>query len=82
MRASKLFKRPKAENGAGRAVKIKHVLLPEEVVEDLKLFKESYTEVLGTKVTFEQMFRRWMDHVSRFDPDVVAYFQEVKSIRK
>lgn len=82
MRANKLFKRPKAENGAGRAVKIKHILLPEEVVEDLKLFKDSYTEVLGTKVTFEQMFRRWMDQVSRFDPDVLAYFLEVKNIRK
>lgn len=89
MRANKLFKRPKAENGAGRSVKIKHLLLPEEVVEDLKLYKFCYEICLATKkdrdgnpviirVTYEQMLRRWMDNVGRLDPDVEKCFRKIK----
>lgn len=89
MRANKLFKRQKAENGAGRTVKVKHLLLPEEVVEDLKVFKSCYEHCLSTekkkdgtpkivRVTYEQMFRRWMNNIGRFDPDVVKMFHLIK----
>lgn len=89
MRANKLFKRQKAENGAGRTVKVKHLLLPEEVVEDLKVFKSCYELCLSTekekdgtpkiiRVTYEQMLRRWMDNIGRFDPDVVKMFNHIK----
>lgn len=92
MRANKLFKRPKAENGAGRSVKIKHLLLPEEVVEDLRLYKDIYSVCLAkekdengnpipVRVTFEQMFRRWMDNISRIDPDVQRAFETAKASR-
>lgn len=93
MRANKLFKRPKAENGAGRSVKIKHLLLPEEVVEDLKLYKSCYERCFSTKkdkngnpdpirVTFEQMLRRWMDNIGRIDPDVAKMFSHFKESRE
>jgi hypothetical protein len=93
MRANKLFKRPKAENGAGRSVKIKHLLLPEEVVEDLKLYKLCYEICLATKkdkdgnpvtvrVTYEQMLRRWMDNVGRLDSDVEKCFRKIKEDRR
>lgn len=92
MRANKLFKRPKAENGAGRSVKIKHLLLPEEVVEDLRLYKDIYSICLAkeedeggnpipVRVTFEQMFRRWMDNIGRIDPDVQRAFEAAKASR-
>lgn len=92
MRANKLFKRPKAENGAGRSVKIKHLLLPEEVVKDLRLYKDIYSVCLAkekdengdpilVRVTFEQMFRRWMDQVGRFDSDVADKFVQIKKSR-
>ena len=82
MRANKLFKRPKAENGAGRSVKIKHLLLPQEVIEDLKLYRDCYTECLGVKVSYEQMFRRWMDQIGRIDSDVAQMFIQAKMTRK
>ena len=93
MRANKLFKRPKAENGAGRSVKIKHLLLPEEVVDNLRHYRDSYSICLATekdeagnpipiKVTFEQMLRRWMDQVGRFDPDVATRFVQDKQHRE
>lgn len=93
MRANKLFKRLKAEKGSGRTVKIKHLLLPEEVVEDLKIFQDCYEICFSPKkdengnpipirVTYEQMIRRWMDNISRIDPDVAKLFPIMKEQRK
>lgn len=93
MRANKLFKRPKAENGAGRSVKIKHLLLPAEVVEDLKTFQDCYKicfsqekdkngNPIPIRVTYEQMLRRWMDNIGRIDPDVAKMYLRIKEDRK
>lgn len=93
MRVNKLFKRQKAEKGSGRTVKIKHLLLPAEVVEDLKTFQECYKicfsrekdengNPIPIRVTYEQMIRRWMDNISRIDPDVAKLFPIMKEQRK
>ena len=93
MRANKLFKRQRAERGSGRTVKIKHLLLPADVVEDLKTFQDCYELCFSTekdkngypipiRVTYEQMIRRWIDNISRIDPDVAKMFLQIKEDRK
>jgi hypothetical protein len=93
MRVRQLFKKEKAKNGEGRQANIKHLLLPEEVVKELKLYKDAYSVCLSrekdewgnpipVRVSWEQMFRRWMDQVGRFDKDVKDYVDEGKMARK
>ena len=93
MRANKLFKRQRAEKGSGRTVKIKHLLLPADVVEDLKIFQDCYEicfspdkdddgNTIPIRVTYEQMFRRWMDNIGRIDPDVAKLFPIIKEQRR
>lgn len=90
MRRRKLFTKEKAKNGEGRKATIKHLLLPEEVVQELKLFKDAYSVCLSrekdewgnplpVRVSWEQMFRRWMDNVGRFDKDVKEYVESGKA---
>ena len=90
MRSRKLFTRQKAKNGEGRQSVIKHLLLPEEVVQALKLYKDAYSVCLArekdewgnpipVQVTWEQMLRRWMDNVGRFDKDVKNYVESTKA---
>jgi len=92
MRVRQLFKREKGKDGEGRQAKIKHLLLPEEVVNELKLYKDAYSVCLARekdewgnpipiRVSWEQMFRRWMDQVGRFDKDVKEYVDEGKKSR-
>ncbi len=92
MRIRKLFTKEKAKNGEGRRATIKHLLLPEEVVQELKLYKDAYSVCLSrekdewgnpvpVRVSWEQMFRRWMDQVGRFDKDVKDYVDDAKKSR-
>ena len=89
MKTRKLFTRKKAKNGEGRQSVIKHLLLPEEVIQELRLFKDAYSVCLSrekdqwgnpipVQVTWEQMLRRWMDNVGRFDKDVKDYVEAGK----
>ena len=89
MRIRKLFTKEKAKNGEGRKATIKHLLLPEEVIQELKLYKGAYSVCLSrekdewgnpvpVRVSWEQMFRRWMDNVGRFDKDVKDYVDAMK----
>ena len=89
MRERKLFTRKKAKNGEGRQSVIKHLLLPEEVIQELRLYKDAYSICLSRKkdergntipanITWEQMLRRWMDNVGRFDKDVKEYVESGK----
>ena len=93
MRANKLFKRQRAEKGSGRTVKIKHLLLPADVVDDLKIYQYCYGicfspekgkdgNTIPIRVTYEQMLRRWMDNIGRIDPDVAKAFPIVKEQRR
>ena len=74
-----LAKRPKAKNGQKRQVTIKHILLPEELVAELQLYKQAYSDVINQKVSWEQMFHRWMENISRFDPDVKLRVEAMKT---
>lgn len=90
MRRRKLFTKEKAKNGEGRQAVIKHLLLPEEVIKELRLYKDAYSVCLArekdqwgnpipVQVTWEQMLRRWMDNVGRFDKDVKEYVESEKA---
>ena len=92
MRLRKLFTKERGKYKGGRQAKIKHILIPKEVKDDLDLFKDAYSICLSrekdesgnpipVKVSYEQMFRRWMDQVGRFDKDVKDYVDEVKKSR-
>lgn len=72
MRTKQLYTRPRGKRGEvnGRSTKSKHILLPEDTFDELQLFKQAYEKRLGKRVTWEQMLRRWMDNVGRFDRDV------------
>lgn len=93
MRTRKLFSKKRGKYKEGRQADIKHILIPKEVKEDLDLFKDAYSICLSSekdefghpiplKVTYEQMFRRWMDQVGRFDKDVKDYVDEGKKYRE
>jgi len=82
MRANKLFKRSKAKDGEGRQVKIKHILVPEEVADELALYKDAYAACLDVRVTYEQMFRRWLDNIGRIDPDIPGVVESIRVSRK
>ena len=90
MKSRKLFTRKKAKNGEGRQSVIKHLLLPEEVIRELRLYKDAYSICLSREkdergntipfnITWEQMLRRWMDNVGRFDKDVKEYVESGKA---
>ena len=74
-----LAKRPKAKNGQKRQVTIKHILLPEELVEELRFYKQAYSDILNQKVSWEQMFSRWKENIGRFDPDVKLRVEAMKT---
>lgn len=84
MKSRKLFTRKKAKNGEGRQSVIKHLLLPEELIRELRLYKDAYSICLSREkdkrvnITWEQMLRRWMDNVGRFDKDVKEYVKTAR----
>lgn len=90
MRANTLKKRTKGPDGQGRQAVIKHILLPEDLVRDLQTLKDCYNKCLSYekngktvshKITYEQMLRRWIDLLGRFDPDVDRMFRNIKKER-
>lgn len=71
----------------------KSIYLPAEVIEDLQRCKTAYSICLSrrkdksgnpipVRVTWEQLLRRWMEQVGRFDPDVKALAEELKELRE
>lgn len=60
----------------------KHILVPEDLAIELLRYKKAYaiyysTDSQPVRVTFEDMFRRWMKNVGRFDPAVKHKYQEL-----
>ena len=93
MRTRKIHTKKKAKNGEGRQANIKHLPLPEEVINELRLYKDAYSACLSNakddegnpipkRVTWEQMLRRWMDHVGRIDKDVKEHVERTKKRRE
>lgn len=92
MKGIKFGSKKRGPKGEGRAVIYKPVQLPVDLIEELKMYKDAYgikfaTEydeygnIIPVHVTFEQMFRRWMDHVKKFDKDIQKEVDAYKKIR-
>lgn len=86
MKFNKLVKKKRGEKGKGRATIFKPINLPEDVIEDLKLYRDIYGikfspnkdewgNPIPVRISYEQVIRRWMDNVGRFDPEVKKEFE-------
>lgn len=89
----KLSIRKRGKKGDGRAVHFKPVQVPEDVFEDLKLYKNIYELTLSKEtdehgcpipqtVSFGVMLRHWMENVCRFDPEIQNQVDKVREDRK
>ena len=81
MRKKKLYSTQRAKKGDGRRAVIMHIQVPKEVKEMLDEFKDAYSACYGRKVSYEQMFRDWMDH-GRIDTKVWKFVNESRKARK
>ena len=93
MKGVKFGSKKRGPKGEGRAVIYKPVQLPVDLIEDLKLYKDAYgllfaedKDELGNPipvhVSYEQMLRRWMDNVKKFDKAVQKEVDECRRIRE
>lgn len=82
----------RGKRGEGRTVIFKPLQLPEELIDDLKLYKtiyeleyatkkDEYGDPIPERIPFEQMLRHWMDNVKKFDPAVQKEFEATKKYR-
>lgn len=92
MKSIKFSSKKRGPKGEGRAVIYKPVQLPVDLIEDLKIYKDAYGMLFSEEkdeygnpipvhVTFEQMLRRWMDNVKRFDKEIQKEENEYRRIR-
>ena len=89
-----IFKiKKRGRKGAGRAVKFKALMLPEDIIEELKFYKDYYSRLESTekdefgnpipaRVSFEQMLRHWLDNIDAFDPDAFDDVRCMKEMRR
>ena len=89
-----IFKiKKRGRKGEGRAVKFKALMLPEDIIEELKFYKDYYSRLESTendeygnpipaRVSFEQMLRHWLDNIDAFDPGAFDYVQYMKEMRE
>lgn len=88
-----IFKiKKRGRKGEGRAVKFKALMLPEDIIEELKIYKDHYSMAESTqkdeygnplpaRVSYEQMLRHWMDNIDAFDPEAYDAVQNWKAFR-
>lgn len=92
MKLNKLVKKKRGEKGKGRATIFKPINLPEDVIDDLKLYrdiygikfspnKDEYGNPIPVRISYEQVIRRWMDNIGRFDPEVKKEFEARNTAR-
>ena len=93
MKGIKFGSKKRGPKGEGRAVIYKPVQLPVDLIEELKLYKDAYGMLFAEEkddcgnpipvhVSYEQMFRRWMDNVKKFDKAVQKEVDEYHRIRE
>lgn len=93
MKGVKFGSKKRGPKGEGRAVIYKPVQLPVDLIEDLKLYKDAYGLLFAedkdewgnpipVHVSYEQMLRRWMDNVIKFDKAVQKEVDECRRIRE
>ena len=92
MKAIKFNQKKRGPKGEGRATVYKPVQLPVDLIDELKLYKDFYGIAMATEkdewgnpipahVSFEQMFRRWIDIVGRYDTGIRNEVEATKKYR-
>ena len=92
MKAIKFNQKKRGPKGEGRATVYKPVQLPVDLIDELKLYKDMYGIALAEEedeygnpipvhVSFEQMFRRWIEIVGRYDSDIRKDVEAAKKYR-
>ena len=93
MKGIKFRSKKRGPKGEGRAVIYKPRQLPVDLIEDLKLYKDAYGlhfaedkdkwgNPIPVHVSYEQMLRRWMDNVKKFDKDIQKEVDEYRRSRE
>ena len=93
MKGIKFSSKKRGPKGEGRSVIYKPVQLPVDLIEDLKLYKDAYGLLFAedkdewgnpipVHVSYEQMLRRWMDNVKKFDKAVQKEVEAYRRIRE
>jgi len=83
----------RGKKGEGRKVEFEHILVPKDFAEDLKLFKDIYSVFSAEKkdefgspipkrISWEQLFRHWMELVKDGEPDVWDEYCSCKETRR
>lgn len=80
MRVKQFHKPERAKNGEGRKTENKHVLISDEVKRQLDIYKAAYSLCFKQSVSFDQMFRDWMDH-GRIDSKVLKFLTDSNLIK-
>ena len=93
MKGISFYSKKRGPKGEGRAVIYKAVQLPVDLIEDLKLYKDAYGILFAEEVdecgnpipvhvSYEQMFRRWMENVKKFDKAIQNEVDAYRRIRE
>ena len=83
---------PKARRGpkhpSDERVSYGALRLPDTLLTELRLYRDIYSDVLSERegtpvsVTFDQMLRRWMDNVGRFDAEMQRRYADCVRTRR
>lgn len=79
---SLICQKNRGKKGEGRAVKFTPINIPIDVAEDLKLYRDIYSEIAGCKITLETVLRSWMEMANEQDPDIYKAFIDAKKSRQ
>ena len=74
-------RKSRGKKGEGRKVNFFPINVPVDVADDLKLYRLLYSENLEETISFENMFRHWMDIVAVVEPEIQAAFENAKKSR-
>ena len=91
MKKTDLYQAPRGKRGSGRKATITNILIPKEVKNMLRQYKDAYGYCFSEKkdkngnpipirISYEQMLRRWMKQVQVFDPDVSNYLDSQQPV--
>ena len=77
-----ISRKSRGKKGEGRTVKFTPINIPVELADDLKLYRDIYSDVVGDKVSLESMLRSWMEIMAEQEPEVQRAFEDAKKSRE
>jgi len=84
-----LITKNRGRKADGRTVIFKAIQLPKDLLSDLKVYKQVYEMQLAEKnsdgdwefptLSYEELFRHWMENVHQFDPEIQLEVDRIKA---